>query len=313
MPIGSDLTLWGMFGISVATMVAVYSVCYQIFARKMRDMNMDIKYVLPIAIGTGAFVYVMQFLLQLYEIDGLWVSRLPLIVCCIFGLCMQYGLFAYKNEREENKKLEYFLQQESRLYEITRHSIDMINMKAHDLKHYLSRLKSGDANAEYIAEVTAAVEEYESIVNCGNSMLDIIFTEKQYICEKNGIPLSIMVQGKELDFVHSSDLVAIFGNALENAIECELDVHDATKRYIGLRAARRKDIVVIHMENYCERVVPIEGGLPLTTKKDIDYHGFGMKSIRYAVKKYGGEVQISQENNSFVLNILLPCPQNHAD
>lgn len=147
-------------------------------------MRIDAKYVLPMAVATCAFVYVMQFLLQLYEIDGLWVSRLPLIACCIFGLCMQYNLLAYKDEQAENERLEYFLRQESKQYEITRHSIDLINMKAHDLKHYLARMSGGAYSAENIAEMSAAVAEYESTVNCGNSTLDVILTEKQYQCEK---------------------------------------------------------------------------------------------------------------------------------
>lgn len=309
MPISGGLTLWGMFGISVGCMAVVYPVCYFVFARRIRDMRIDAKYVLPMAVATCAFVYVMQFLLQLYEIDGLWVSRLPLIACCIFGLCMQYNLLAYKDEQAENERLEYFLRQESKQYEITRHSIDLINMKAHDLKHYLARMSGGAYSAENIAEMSAAVAEYESTVNCGNSTLDVILTEKQYRCEKNGIHLSMMVQGEELQFIHSTDLVAIFSNALENAIECELGVDDAAARSITLRAVRKGDMVVVHVENYCPHPVAVKDGLPVTSKGDTDFHGFGTRSMRYAVKKYGGEMQLGQRNGRFELNILIPCPE----
>ena len=56
---------------------------------------------------------------------------------------MLYGFLAYKDEQAENDRLEYFLRQESRQYEITRHSIDLINMKAHDLKHHLAQMRAG--------------------------------------------------------------------------------------------------------------------------------------------------------------------------
>lgn len=231
------------------------------------------------------------------------------MACCIFGLCMLYGFLAYKDEQAENDRLEYFLRQESRQYEITRHSIDLINMKAHDLKHHLAQMRAGGGyGQEAFAEISAAVEEYERTVSCGNPTLDVILTEKQYQCEKHGIHFSMMVQGEELAFVHATDLVAIFGNALDNAIECELAISERAKRCVALRAARRGAMIAVHVENYCPYPVPLKDGLPFTTKGDTDFHGFGTKSIRYAAQKYGGTMQIGQENEMFLLNVLLPCP-----
>ena len=309
MPLGEEIELWQLGCISVAVMVVVYGICRFIFARRMRTIRMDARYILPMAAATCLFVYVMQYLFQLYEIDGLWVSRLPLVACCIFGLCMQYGFLAYKDEQAENDRLEYFLRQESRQYENTKHSIDLINMKAHDLKHHLAQMRAGRVYGDAdLNEMSAAVEEYERTVGCGNATLDVILTEKQYQCDKNGISLSMMVQGEELAFIHAVDLVAIFGNALDNAIECELEIAERANRCISLRADRRGEMVVIHVENYCPHAVPMAGGLPVTTKGDTDFHGFGSKSIRYAAQKYGGVVQFEQENDLFSLNVLLPCP-----
>lgn len=313
MPLGDSLTLWGMFGISVACMALVYAVCYLVFARRIKEIRMDARIILTMAVATGLFVYVMQYLFQVYQIDGLWVARLPLVVCCIFGLCMQYGFLAYKDEQAENDRLEYFLRQESRQYEITKNSIELINMKAHDLKHHLAQMRADNGyGQEAFAEISAAVDEYERTVSCGNPTLDVILTEKQYQCEKHGIQFSMMVQGEELAFVHATDLVAIFGNALDNAIECELGIAEASKRCIALRAARRGTMVAVHVENYCPYAVPMRAGLPVTTKGSTELHGFGTKSIRYAAQKYGGTVQIGQENDLFLLNVLLPCPPAKA-
>ena len=49
--------------------------------------------------------------------------------------------------------------------------------------------------------------------------------------------------------------------------------------------------------------------LPVTTKKDKDFHGFGMKSIQYAAQKYNGQMSIHTENNIFVLRISIPVQQ----
>ena len=49
--------------------------------------------------------------------------------------------------------------------------------------------------------------------------------------------------------------------------------------------------------------------LPITTKANSDFHGYGLKSLRHAVHKYGGEVDISLQGGWFSLKILIPCPR----
>ena len=46
--------------------------------------------------------------------------------------------------------------------------------------------------------------------------------------------------------------------------------------------------------------------LPTTTKEDSQFHGYGLKSLRYTVRKYGGEVDINVQDNWFELKILIP-------
>lgn len=297
--------------ISVGTMVVVYAVCYRIFSRRRRDgeeINMGGQIVFPVAIVTMLFVYAMQYLFQAYGIDQLWVSRPPLIVCCLFGLSLQYGLLAYKDEREENVKLEYFLQQANRQYEMTRSNIDLINMKAHDLKHYIRRVRELSGSGEELQEMEDVVHQYEMTVRCGNSTLGIILTDKLYQCTAHHIDFSMMVQGEELNFMSSSDIVSLFSNALENAIECELRVEDEEKRCIALNVSRKGGFVCVHIENYCTEQPELKDGLPVTTKADKGLHGFGIKSMRYVVEKYDGSMQAGTRENMFVLNILLPVP-----
>ena len=45
---------------------------------------------------------------------------------------------------------------------------------------------------------------------------------------------------------------------------------------------------------------------PVTTKHDKKNHGFGIKSIDYAVKKYNGMITFGVENDMFEIKILIP-------
>ena len=47
--------------------------------------------------------------------------------------------------------------------------------------------------------------------------------------------------------------------------------------------------------------------LPVTTKENNGYHGFGLRSIRHTIKKYGGFMTVKVEDGSFYLRLLLPC------
>lgn len=298
--------------ISVTTMAVVYVICWLIFSRRKRnssEINMGGQYVFPIAIVTMLFVYTMQYLFQYYEIDKIWVSRPPLIVCCIFGLCLQYGLLAYRDEREESIKLEYFLQQANRQYAAAQANIDLINMKAHDLKHYIQRVRELSGVGEELREIEETVRQYEENVCCGNTTLDVILTDKLNQCRAAGIDFSFIVQGEELDFVKPSDIVSLVSNALENAIECELKIAEEARRSVAMKVFRKGAFVCIHVENYCVNFPELKDGLPVTTKEDKGVHGFGVKSMRYVTEKYGGSLQFGTQGNMFVLNALLPVPE----
>ena len=101
----------------------------------------------------------------------------------------------------------------------------------------------------------------------------------------------------------------IFGNALDNAIECEMKIPEKEKRLIHVTVSRQKAFLILRFENYCEEEVQHQGGTLTTTKKDKKYHGYGMKSIRYTVNKYGGAVTIDTKENWFDLKILIPIKE----
>ena len=67
-------------------------------------------------------------------------------------------------------------------------------------------------------------------------------------------------------------------------------------------------ILCIRFENYCEGSLNFSEGLPVTTKEDRNFHGYGLKSIRYVAKKYGGTVTARMEKQWFVLQLLFPRP-----
>ena len=75
---------------------------------------------------------------------------------------------------------------------------------------------------------------------------------------------------------------------------------------VSVNVFSKPSMVVLQVENYYEQAIKFSGGLPITSKEDTDYHGFGMRSIRSTAEKYGGSVSIDTENHIFLLCVVIP-------
>ena len=189
-------------------------------------------------------------------------------------------------------------------------SLDLIQMKYHDLKHQITGLRAEsdeEKRKKWIDSMEKEIAAFENISRTGNQVLDTILAAKIFHCRKNHIQITCVADGKLLDYMHVTDICSIFGNALDNAIEHVILIPDPEKRLIHLTVSAQKGFVFIKIENYCEaEISKNEEDLITTTKKDSKNHGFGLKSIRKAVEKYDGSVVFGVQQNWFELKILLP-------
>lgn len=300
----------GWFALSVGCTCVVYAICFLLFARRpyaSGHVEVEGRYVYTFAVMAALFTYVMQYLFQVYGLDRYWVSRPPLILCCLAGLCVQYGFVALKSESDERAMLERMMRQEARQYAIAQESVDLINMKAHDLKHQIARIRAtGNMDDAELNDIERIVARYEDTCNSGNRDLDVVLAQKQMVCRSEGIVMTVIAQGEALTFMRPSDIASLFGNILDNAIEHERTVEPPSLRTIAVSVRRNGNMSVIRIENYCARRPRMVGGLPVTSKNDRRYHGFGMRSVRYIVERYGGSLAITTEGDLFVVSILLP-------
>lgn len=109
--------------------------------------------------------------------------------------------------------------------------------------------------------------------------------------------------------MHPMDLSALFGNALDNAIEGVKKLDDPEKRLIHLSVARQKGFLRIRAENCYAGGLDLNAGMPATTKQDKRCHGFGLKSIQAIAAKYGGSMTIGSKDGWFELRILFPVSE----
>lgn len=300
--------------LSVAVMVAVYAVCDKIYVGRIQQMHEEIdRTIFAFAIACSGYTFTIQYMFTVYGIDGYWITKLPMILCDIFGLGVLWEWVVIAGKDRENLLLQALIEREKQQFEIINKNNEVINMKAHDLKHFVSQMSGKKiADAEELREIESALSINDTKFDTGCSTLDILLGEKQMICAENKISLRVVTDGAPLAFLSTGDLVALFGNALDNAIECECSVQPEALRYIALHISGHNNLISIRVENYFSGTLRLVDGLPATTKADSDIHGFGLKSIRYIAKKYNGAVNVSQANNVFLLNILLLMQKSSA-
>ena len=230
----------------------------------------------------------------------------------IAGVAMLYAHFVLccdNKMRLELQSVQNVLQNQYLQYKQSRESIDLINYKYHDLKHQievLRREQDSEKRNAFLNQMEDEIKQYELTNKTGNSVLDTVLTSKSMYCEKHEITLTSVVDGQLLEFMETMDICSIFGNALDNAIESVLKIENKEKRLIHVAVSKQKAFLMICIENYFEDKLKFSNGQLETTKKDSNFHGYGIKSIRYTVNKYDGAVDIDSKDNWFNLRILIP-------
>lgn len=236
---------------------------------------------------------------------------------CLFILYAAYEIHYNRRLEADAVVLEKLIRDSERQYKMSRENIEAINIKCHDLKHQIRELRQGSAVIDNAAldEIEHAVGIYDAVVKTGNEALDTIITEKSLFCEREHIMLSCIADGTILNGIAPSDLYALFGNILDNAIEAVSQIGDRDRRTIGLTVKESLGMVMIHAENFYAGKVVLKDGLPVTTKRRDDgkldtlNHGFGTQSIRHVAQNYGGSLKCQAANGVFTLDILLPAAE----
>ena len=180
----------------------------------------------------------------------------------------------------------------------------------HDMGNHITVLENLYLKKEtteiekYLAELKSAWSESVAEIKTGNPVTDVILTQKQKEAEEKGIDFRCKFMYPTDTGINAFDVSVILNNAITNAFE---GVNGCKNPYVSISAYRKKNAYMLELTNCISKRVEIddETGLPETTKKDKGSHGFGLANIRKVAQKYYGDIDISQDENSFTLTVML--------
>lgn len=306
----------------VSSCALLYYFVAKIFASKLRacegvlyeDKANTIGYFLVMLLVLFTSTFICQNIFILVTSHGSEINYQGAIADffnCTLVLVVQYSTFRINTLNREKEIVNQLLYERQKQYKLSRENIDIINHKCHDLKHQIQALREAkiDELNEYIDEVENSIMIYSNVIKTENEVLNTILSEKSLYCEKHKIKFSCIVDANQLGFIRTIDIYALLGNVIDNAIECVSKYNNTERRVISLEISSKGGFISIQTNNYYDGELEIKDGLPLTTKKDNGYHGFGIKSMKYLAKKYGGYIYSSLNSGIFMMQIVIPIPK----
>lgn len=198
-----------------------------------------------------------------------------------------------------NKMLQKSLDETEQTFELWRQSI-------HDYKNNIIVLKQM-AEKEQLEEIKSFLQKENELlqrkmfyIKTGNSVVDAIINTKQNIAQKQNIVFVVNVNLPPRIILSDMDIANILGNLIDNAIEAE---GEETEPYVEINIRQEKSFLLINIKNKCTK--PVGTDDIKTTKRDSEFHGIGLRSVKRTVKKYYGEIALYIKNEEFHANILI--------
>lgn len=306
----------------IATAGTTFTVAYLIERRQFpRDLPLAIdNKALASALGIATATFLvsnLSFITTSTPFSGRIGPEL-LYIRTLVDLCGFVVLYAQRAQRlellrvVELQSMNTLLHTQHEQYLASRAAADEVNRRHHDLKQYVEAMRAeSDAGArgELADQLEQEIRGLSGVpLDTGNTVVDTMLTSKTSQAAQHGIAITPVVDGSVVDFMDVIDIVTIFGNALDNAIEATRNVSDKDKRLIRVAVYREGAFTLLRFENWFGGAVTLVDGLPQTTKDEAHHHGYGLKNIRQAAYKYDGTMTVRVEDGWFVLRVLVPVP-----
>ena len=308
-----------IFSILSKTITLLLFLLYVRFFKRI-SFYIPVKYWVIMDLIVGSFIVIIDFFMSinasLQNGDSFYSARIvristgflmmSILTIYLFGeICFFYQKEQQRYALELNNKA---LEQQVAFQEASASHLRKIR---HDIQNnliniaFLMQENHIEESIQYINAITSTLEMTKSAIYCGNKYIDPILSHITMLCKKNHIDMRFTIDETPEVSVAPIDLSAIFSNVLNNAIDANLTLNEAD-RYISLRMFCYKNYLSVIVKNPYAHTINEKDGFLITNKKDKSYHGYGVKSIRSSVDRYGGIFKYSYKDNVFTVMVMLP-------
>lgn len=281
------------------------------------------QYNTPLTYREGIFITFFCFffavLVEIFEMieekmgsrmfSACWIVLVVAVnVAAVYGIAHRkkaryYGNLSRNYRKQLDEEYEYFQEYKNKNKDIVKFRHDW-NNHAMLLQELLREGKYEEASQYFEKLSVNAVKPVRKIIT-GNEILDMILSIKQNMLEQEKIQVNYQGKPIDLSFMEYVDICTIFSNLVDNALESCKQVKG--KRYLTIKFTKNENLLLMVLENSTkEKQGIIENRIPETTKENKENHGIGLHNVLEIVKKYSGEMEVEQQNNTFTVRLLFP-------
>lgn len=330
--VGKPLLQFGIYAVTEAVylclkiliMYFLIKFTVRIYENKKDDMTNHefILMLVPVLLAMAGY-YIFSYFEKVYEQDMnyyLWAVHVEYEWLLALYQTISYGTILVmilifqrikKNQREEKENAileEQLINIKNHISEVEKLYSDMRSLR-HDMGNHMMTLenlyrKNETKEAEnYIKNLSSLLDEFKFRIKSGNPVTDVILEEMRKRAEEKGISFESEFFFPLNTNINAFDVSVILNNALVNAVEGT----DGKKREIHILSYRKKHAYLIEIKNSFtgQLVIDEDTGLPETSKKNKQEHGYGLINIRKVAQKYHGDVAVQSENERFILTVML--------
>ena len=293
-------------GSGTATALMIYCVYLVMKRRDFSGENSFVKngYLIAALIIPLGSIIIALLMFDSYNVrmvvSSAFLLLLNILIFYMYDAIQKYYIEQNERDRVEQQMYAYQAQLKN-MYE----SQTKISCLKHDLDkhlyhlHFLLDTQQYDKAMEYIDSEQECTQTANLIVSTGNSEIDSLLNYKLGETMRSGAELTTKINLPAAIGISNFDLIVILGNLLDNAIE-GLNKSDFHELFVSIHY--HTDILYIEVSNSCAEGCCVSN---MTTKHDKALHGFGLKSVQAAVKKYNGIVRREIADGKYTVSVML--------
>lgn len=257
-----------------------------------------------------------------FNINALWFSVLYLVSCLInMGLMSLIWSNAVQltNLLEyelHTKRLQEQLDRQVSHYKSYKKFTESYRIFRHDYNDMMSAVKTLIKNNEKGKAVNLIDEIHDTMQKnvqmhrtySDNVLLDAILHDAANTCEDHNIRFSATLHLLGGMVLSDLNIVRVSTNIINNAIEACEKAPYASDKFIEVSGSVNPDWCFIEIANSFSGEIKYLDGELVTTKKDKDYHGFGLMTVKNVIEDVGGMIliDVNQEKKIFTLKLHIP-------
>lgn len=180
----------------------------------------------------------------------------------------------------------------------------------HDMKNHLNiigMLIADEKTPEAKNYLTELNQEFAVTAKsyCSNEVVNAVLNSKEQSAAEAQICCEFQIDLAEDPQMEDIDLCALLSNTLDNAIEACRKIPEASERFLSVKARCQKGFFSYKVVNSKANEVTEENGCFVTSKKDAGLHGIGLKNVKQIAAKYEGYVEVSYDEHSFTVVVMI--------